>query len=96
LGMVTDTILAAFIELVPAFSRLVGVLFLIMCTFGQVAIPAFGGKIYPEAPALNGTAFLSNNYCANNFVRHAHTGPRQHRPPLGLGEISAVWLARAA
>ena len=60
-------IFATFCELVPAFSRLVSVLFLIMCAFGQVAIPAFGGKIYEGAHALNGTTFAESKYFANNF-----------------------------
>ena len=60
-------IFAAFFQLVPAFSRLVAVLFLITVLFGQIGIPLFGGKIYEGAPQLNGTSFAASNYFANNF-----------------------------
>ena len=33
----------------------------------QIAIPAFGGKVYEGAPGLNGTSFAQSNYYCNNF-----------------------------
>jgi two pore calcium channel protein len=57
----------AFIELIPAFQRLTTVLFLVMLTFSQVGIAAFGGRVYISNPALVGSNFASANYFANNF-----------------------------
>ena len=47
-----SVIFAAFFDLAPAFSKLGTVLFLIMCGFGQVGIPLFGGEIYRGNPVL--------------------------------------------
>jgi hypothetical protein len=73
-------IFAAFFDLVPAFSRLVAVLYLIMCLFGQLAIPAFGVR------SQGGTA-LHCNHCTH--CTHCDRGEQLARSSV----LPTAWLS---
>ena len=61
-----NNIFATFLQLVPAFVTLGGMLFALMALYAEVGLQLFGGKLYVGNPALKGQK-LSPNFYANNF-----------------------------
>lgn len=62
-----NVIFATFLQLVPAFITLLGMLFALMALYAEIGVQAFGGKIYVGNPELKRTAFGIRNYYTNNF-----------------------------
>jgi len=62
-----NTIFATFLQLVPAFVTLFGMLFALMTLYAQLGVQAFGGKIYVGNPDLKDTMFAKDDYYVNNF-----------------------------
>eukprot|EP00937_MAST-01D_sp_MAST-1D-sp2_P003304 g3304.t1 len=62
-----NNIFATFLQLIPAFITLFGMLFALMMFYAQVGLHFFGGKLYVGNPLLKGLEYGVNNYYANNF-----------------------------
>lgn len=67
-----NNIFATFLQLVPAFITLGGMLFALMALYAEVGLQLFGGKIYVGNPALKGLSGFSDpkstmSMYANNF-----------------------------
>jgi len=65
-----NNIFATFLQLVPAFITLGGMLFALMALYAEVGLQLFGGKIYVGNPALKGLSRFSDpksTMYANNF-----------------------------
>jgi len=66
-----NMIFATFLQLVPAFTTLFGMLFALMTLYAQIGLQAFGGKIYVGNPDLKSTEFAQDDYYVNNFNDYA-------------------------
>jgi two pore calcium channel protein len=66
-----NMIFATFLQLVPAFITLFGMLFALMTLYAQIGLQAFGGKIYVGNPDLKNTNFAEHDYYVNNFNDYA-------------------------
>jgi len=66
-----NMIFATFLQLVPAFITLFGMLFALMTLYAQIGLQAFGGKIWRGNPAMVDTEFVKHDYYANNFNDYA-------------------------
>jgi len=51
-------IASTFVKLIPAFTNLFGLLFVICFVYALIGVQAFGGIIYLGNPVLNGTIYL--------------------------------------
>ena len=62
-----NEIFAIFVDLLPAFSTLFGMMWTVFSIFASVGMVFFGGKIRYSSKELNGTEYAESNYYANNF-----------------------------
>jgi len=61
------TISDTLVDMVPAAASLFGTLWVLMYTYSLVGVDAFGGRVYPGAPALAGTGYEAAGYLELNF-----------------------------
>ena len=61
------TISDTLVDMVPAAASLFGTLWVLMYTYSLVGVDAFGGRVYPGAPALVGTGYEAAGYLELNF-----------------------------
>jgi amino acid transporter len=62
-----NEIFGTFVDLIPAFSTLFGMMWTVFSVFASVGMVLFGGKIRYSSVALNGTDYAESDYYANNF-----------------------------
>lgn len=62
-----QAILTTVLSLVPQFSTLFGMLWVLFYFYAALGMQFFGGKIYQGAPKLVNTTFAANEYWSNNF-----------------------------
>lgn len=62
-----NNIFATFLQLVPAFITLGGLLFALMAFYAEFGLRLFGGKLYVGNPQLQGLHYGKKAHYANNF-----------------------------
>jgi two pore calcium channel protein len=62
-----NEIFGTFVDLIPAFSTLFGMMWTVFSVFASIGMVLFGGRVRYSSIALNGTDYAESDYFANNF-----------------------------